>query len=101
MDNNLIIVKVLINRVLFKPVLINIGCEYYSIMDKDFITELWFPRVKIPLKPIIGFIKENTKESWVEITEIIKFSIDIQGYRRNIFAYAVPVLSNPVIMGLS
>ena len=77
MDNDLITVKVLINRVLFKPTLINIGCEYYSIVDKDFIMELWLPRVKIPLKPIIGFIKENTKEPWVEITEIVKFFIDI------------------------
>ena len=31
-------------------------------MDKDFITELRFPRVKIPLKSITGFVKENTKE---------------------------------------
>ena len=36
----------------------------------------------------------------MEITEIIKFSIDIQGYRRNIFAYVVPTLLNPVIIGL-
>ena len=64
-------------QVLFKPILINIGCEYYSIVDKDFITELRLPRVKIPPKPIIGFIKENTKELWVEITEIAKFSINI------------------------
>ena len=42
--------------------LINIGYEYYSIVDKDFITELRLPRVKIPFKPIIGFIKENIKE---------------------------------------
>ena len=62
MDSNLIIVKVLINRVLFKFTLINIGYKYYSIMDKDLITELRFPRVKIPFKPITGFIKENTKE---------------------------------------
>ena len=62
MDRNLIIVEVLINGVLFKPVLINTGCECYFIMDKDFITELRFPRAKIPLKPIIGFIKENIKE---------------------------------------
>ena len=94
------IVKALINRVLFKPALINTGYKYYSIVDKDFIIKLWFPRVKIPLKPITGFIKENIKEPWVEITEIVKFSIDIQGYRRNIFTYVVLVLSNPVIMGL-
>ena len=61
-DGDLIIVKVLINRVLFKPVLINTGYKCYSIMNKDFITELRFPRVKIPFKPIIGFIKENIKE---------------------------------------
>ena len=77
MDNDLITVKVLINRVLFKPTLINISCKYYSIMDKDFITELRFPCVKIPLKPIIGFIKENTKEPRVEIIEIIKFFMNI------------------------
>ena len=46
-------------------------------MDKDLITELQLPRVKIPPKPIIGFIKENTEEPWVEIIKIIKFSIDI------------------------
>ena len=100
MDGDSITVKVLINGVLFKPVLINIGCEYYSIVDKDLVTELRLPRVKIPLKPIIGFIKENTKEPWVEITEIAKFSIDIQGYWRNIFTYMVPALLNPVIIRL-
>ena len=77
MDGNLITVEILINGVLFKPVLINTGCECYSIVDKDLITELRLSRVKIPFKPIIGFIKENTKEPWVEITEIVKFFIDI------------------------
>ena len=80
--------------------LINISYKCYSIMDKDLITELRLPRVKIPPKPITGFIKENIKEPWVEIIEITKFSIDIQGYRRNIFTYMVPTLLNPVIMGL-
>ena len=77
MDSNLIIVEVLINRVLFKPTLININCECYSIVNKDLIMELRLPRIKIPPKPIIGFIKENIKELWVEITEIAKFFIDI------------------------
>ena len=36
----------------------------------------------------------------MEITDITKFSIDIQGYRRNIFTYVVPALLNPMIMGL-
>ena len=62
MDGDLITVEVLINGVLFKPVLINTGYECYSIIDKHFITELQFPCVKILLKPIIGFIKENIKE---------------------------------------
>ena len=62
MDGDLIIVEALINRVSFKFALINIGCECYFIMDKDFITELRLPRVKIPPNPIIRFIKENTKE---------------------------------------
>ena len=69
-------------------------------MDKDFITELQLPRVKIPPKPIIGFIEENTKEPGVEIIKIAKFSINIQGYRRNIFAYVVLVLLNLVIIRL-
>ena len=84
MDGNLIIVKILINKVLFKPILINTGYKCYSIVDKDLITELRLPRVKIPLKLITGFIKENTKEPWVEITEIAKFFINIQGYWQNI-----------------
>ena len=62
MDGNLITVKILINGVLFKLILINTGCECYSGMDKNLITELRFPRVKIPLKFITSFIKENTKE---------------------------------------
>ena len=69
-------------------------------MDKNLITELRLPRVKIPPKPITGFIKENTKEHWVKITEIAKFSIDIEGYRRNIFAYIMPTLLNPIIIRL-
>ena len=100
MDGNLITVEALINGVLFKSTWINTGCEYYSIVDKNLTTKLRLPCIKIPPKPITGFVKENTKEPKVEITEITKFSIDIQGYKRNIFAYMVLVLSNPVIMGL-
>ena len=77
MDSNSITVEILINGVSFKPVLINTGYKCYSIMDKDFITKLRLPRVKIPPKPIISFINENTKEPWVEITEIVKFFINI------------------------
>ena len=62
MDNNSIIIKILINGVSFKPALINTNYKCYSIVDKDLITELQLPCVKIPLKPITGFIKENTKE---------------------------------------
>ena len=59
-------------------------------MDKDLIIKLRFPRVKIPPKPIIDFVQENTKKPGVEITKIVKFSIDIEGYKWNIFAYVVP-----------
>ena len=76
-NNNLITIKILINRVSFKSVLINTNYQYYSIMDKNLITELWLPRIKIPPKPITRFIKKNTKEPWVKITEIIKVSINI------------------------
>ena len=62
MDGDLITVKVLINRVFFKPVLINTGYKYYFIVDKDLIIELRLPRVKILLKLIIRFIKENIKK---------------------------------------
>ena len=62
MDGDLITVKILINRVLFKPILINTGYKYYSIMDKDFIMELQCPRMKILFKPITGFIQENINE---------------------------------------
>ena len=76
-NNNSITLKILINKVLFKPVLINTGYKYYSIMDKDLITELQFPRIKILFKPITGFIQENTKKPQVKITEIAKFFINI------------------------
>ena len=77
MDNNLIIIKILINKISFKPVLININYKYYSIVHKNLIIELRPPRVKIPPKPITGFVKENIKEPWVEIMEITKFFINI------------------------
>ena len=77
MHSDLITVKVLINKVLLKRILINTGYEYYTIVDKNLVIELRLPRVKIPPKLIIGFVKENTKEPWVEITKIVKFSIDI------------------------
>ena len=48
MDNNLITAKVFINGILFKPVLMNTGYKYYSIMDKNFNTELQLPRIKVP-----------------------------------------------------
>ena len=36
----------------------------------------------------------------MEIIKIIKFFINIYGYKQNIFAYVVPVLLNPVIIRL-
>ena len=99
-DGDLITVKVLINKVLFKPTLININYEYYSIVDKNLIIKLRLLRIKIPPKPITSLVKENTKEPGVEITKIVKVSIDIQGYRRNIFAYVIPTLLNPIIIRL-
>ena len=69
-------------------------------MDKDFVTEFRLPRVKIPPKPITGFIKENIKEPWMEITEIAKFFINIQEYWQNIFIYMVLALLNLVIIRL-
>ena len=68
-NDYLIIVEILINKVSFKFTLININCEYYSIMDKNLITELRLPRIKMPLKFITGFIKENIKEPWVKVIE--------------------------------
>ena len=100
MDGDLITVKALINGVLFKPILINIDYECYSIVDKNLIIKLWLPRIKIPSKLIICFFKENIKEPGVEITEIAKFSINIQEYRRNIFTYIVLILLNPVMIRL-
>ena len=57
MNNNLITVEVLINEVLLKFVLIDIGYKYYFIVDKNLVTKLRLLRVKIPLKPITGFVK--------------------------------------------
>ena len=100
MDGNLIIVEVCINRVLLKPVLISTCYKYYFIVYKDLVIDLQLPRVKIVLKPIISFVKENTKKPLVEIMEIIKFSIDFSVYKRNIFACVVLILLYLVIISL-
>ena len=57
-NGNLITVEVLINGVLFKPILVNTGYKCYSIVDKNLITELRLPRIKILLKLITGFIRK-------------------------------------------
>ena len=77
MHSSLITIEILINRILFETVLINTGYKYYSIINKDLVIELRFPRVKILPKPVTGFIKENIKELKVEIIKIIKFFINI------------------------
>ena len=99
-NSNSITVKVLINRVSFKLIFINTGYKYYSIVNKNLIIKLRLPYIKIPPKPITGFVKENTKEPGVEITEIAKFFINIQGYRQNIRAYIISTLLNPIIIRL-
>ena len=90
----------MVNKISYKLTLINTNFKCYSIVDKNLITDLWFPRVKIPLKPITGFIKENIKEPGVEIIKIAKIFINIQGYRRNILACIVFILLNLIIIGL-
>ena len=59
MDNNLIIVKILINAVSLKFMLINTSYDCYFVMDKDLITELRLSRVKILPKLITGFIRKT------------------------------------------
>ena len=54
------VIRSMMNHV--KPILINTGYKYYSIVDKNFIIKLRLPRMKIPPKPIINFIKKNIKE---------------------------------------
>ena len=100
MDKNLIAVDVLINGISFKPMLMNTGYKYYSIINKNFIIKLRLPRIKIPPKLITGFIKENIKKPGVKIIKIAKFSINIQRYKRNIFAYVILILLNLVIIRL-
>ena len=65
------------NGVLFELVLIHTGCECYCIVNKNFDIELRLPRVTIPPKLIIGFVKENTNEPCLEIIKIIKLSVNI------------------------
>ena len=77
MDGDLITMEILMSELLFRPVLINTGYEYYSIMNKDLVMRLRLPRVKILLKLVTGFIKENTEEPGVEIIKIIKFFMNI------------------------
>ena len=62
MDGNLITVGILINGVLFKAILINIGYKYYSIVDKNLIVKLRLLSIKILPKLITGFVQENIKE---------------------------------------
>ena len=76
-NSDLKTVKVLINKVLFKLILINTNYKYYSIINKNLITKLQLLYIKIPPKSITGFIKENTKEPGVEIIKIVKFFINI------------------------
>ena len=43
-------------------------------------------------------MKKNTKEPWVDIIKITKFSTDIWKYQRNIIIYIMPALWNPMII---
>ena len=61
MDGDLITVKVLINRVLFKPTLTNTNCKYYSIINKNLITELRLPRVKIPQNRLLVLLRKRLR----------------------------------------
>ena len=61
MDSELITVEVLINRVSFKPTLINTGCECYSIVDKNLVMELRLPRIKIPLNRLQALLRKTLR----------------------------------------
>lgn len=74
--------------------LVDSGCDCYSAVNEPLARSLKLPR--IPITP--RTLKEAVSEQGV-IKEMTYLEVDLDGYKHRIWAYIIPKLSHPIILG--
>lgn len=89
--------NVLIDNIEYIPTLLDSGCEIYSLVSENVATRLQLRRIEIRPMKFKEVVKKENKTHTVR--EAVKFNIDFDGYKRDIWGYVVPGLSEPLILG--
>ncbi|KAI0991717.1 hypothetical protein K3495_g16470, partial [Podosphaera aphanis] len=89
------IIDTLINGIYHVPTLIDNGCECLAAINNTLVRKLNLPRIKIPPRKLAG----ATRGYGETISEMTKVELDVDGYRKALYAYVIPRLSHELILG--
>ena len=96
MDSSPFLVFIRVNQKVFTSVLVDTGYLSYGIINAYFASRYSLQRILITPRLIIGF----STDVELEITNVIKLEINLDGYKEDIFLYVVPYMSYDLILGL-
>ena len=89
------LIDVIINEVQCEEVLIDNGCQSYASVNQKFIRNHKPEIIDIKPRVIEGFLPSVRST----ITQAAKFTVDLAGYKRSIWAYIVPRQVQNMIFG--
>ncbi|KAI0994388.1 hypothetical protein K3495_g13794, partial [Podosphaera aphanis] len=98
MNGTSFVIDTLINNLISVPTLIDNGCECLAAVSNSIVRKARLPRLQISPRKLTKATNDNQGKSEL-ITEMTKMEIDIDGYKRTLYAYIIPQLSHGLILG--
>lgn len=96
MNGNLVYTDVTIQNYLGTSALIDEGCQCYAAINANLAKGLGLRFVSYESRQIKG---ASALMSSSNIKGVVEFHMEISGFRQNVYAYAVPGLAFPLILG--
>ncbi|POS82923.1 hypothetical protein EPUL_004256 [Erysiphe pulchra] len=98
MDGNSFLIDVLINNIYIVSTLVDSGCDCLAAVSNSLVRKAHLPRIKIAPRKLME--ATNNTQNLDLITEMTKMDLDIDGYRRTLYAYIITKLAHELILNL-
>ena len=95
METPSFLIDAIINEVQCEEVLVDNGCQSYASVNDKFIRKHNPQTVNIKARKMEGFITGAQST----ITQAAKFSVDLAGVKKDIWAYIVPYQTQSMMLG--
>ena len=98
MNGTSFLIDTIVNDLFLVSTLIDNGCECLAAVSDSLMRKANLPRMKVSTRKLTE-ATSNNKENYDLITEMTKMDLDIDGYKKTVYAYIIPRLSHELILG--